>query len=298
MSAAADALEKEVAGGEAIPRRRSGVRSRFFANRTAALALAAVIALVLVALLAPLLAPYDPAKQNLLLRLAPPGSPGHLLGTDEFGRDVLSRLIFGARVSMVAVAEAIAIGVLAGVPLGLLAGYGVKWFDDAASRIIDALMSVPGIILAVTMVAVLGRGLTNAMLAVGVILIPRFFRVARAATVNVRGETFIEASRAIGMTGWRILWRHVFPNALSPLVVQISLSLGMVVTAEASLSFLGLAVQPPTPSWGNMLAGAYSNIAIASFLVYAPGLAIALTVLAFMYIGDGLREALGAGPIS
>jgi peptide/nickel transport system permease protein len=258
-------------------------------------ALAAALFLLLivaVALFAPLVAPASPNSQDLLTRLKPP-SLDHLLGTDEYGRDQLSRLLFGARISLIAAVEVVAIGIAIGVPSGMLAGYAGGLVDSMLSRINDALMSVPGLVLALTIVAVLGAGLGSAMLAVGIVFMPRFFRVARAATQDVRGETFIEASHAIGCSQWRIAWRHIFPNVLSPLIVQVAVVLGAAVTAEASLSFLGLGVRPPTASWGSMLSSAYNNIWTAPFMVYPPGVMIALTVLAFSVLGDGLRNALG-----
>jgi peptide/nickel transport system permease protein len=207
---------------------------------------------------------------------------------------VLSRLIYGARVSLVAAAEAVGVAALIGIPLGMLAGYGSRRADAVLNWSNDALMSVPALILALTIVAVLGPGsLTNAMLAIGIVTAPRFFRVARAATQDVRHETYIEASRAIGCKRSRILGRHVFPNAVTPLVIQVTLALGAAVVAEASLSFLGFGVRPPTASWGSMLNDAYVNLSQAPYLVYIPGLTIAAVVLAFTLVGDGLRDALG-----
>ena len=252
----------------------------------------ALLVVVIVAVLADVVSPYDPNAQNLMVRLQPP-SQSHWLGTDEYGRDVLSRLIFGARISLMAAAEVIAVALLIGVPAGALAGFFSGVVDGTLSRINDALMSVPSLVLALTIVAVLGHGLGNAMFAVGVVFAPRFFRVMRASTIEVRRETFIEASFAIGCTWWRVAWRHVLPNALSPLVVQIAVVLGAAITAEASLSFLGLGVQPPTASWGGMLASAYANLWEAEFLIYAPGVAIAATVLAFTILGDEIRVATG-----
>ena len=256
------------------------------------LALAVIAAFVALALLAPWIAPYDPNAQDLLVRLKP-YSAAHWLGTDEYGRDQLSRLIFGARVSLLAAVEVVAVGLLLGVPSGVLAGFFPGLVDGALSRVSDALMSVPSLVLALTIVAVLGQGLVSAMFAVGIVFAPRFFRVARASTYEVRRETFIEASFAIGCSWWRVAWRHVLPNAMSPLVVQIAVVLGAAITAEASLSFLGIGVQPPTASWGGMLSSAYQNLYEAAYLIWAPGIAIAATVLAFTIVGDEARIALG-----
>jgi len=246
---------------------------------------------------APLLAPHAPNTQNLRNSLKGPSS-ANLLGTDEFGRDQLSRLIFGARVSLLAGLIAVAIGAGCGVPLGMLAGYRGGVADSILSRVNDALMSVPGLIFALTIVAALGKSLTNAMIAVGIIFIPRFFRVSRAATQDVRGETFIEASRALGCSRARTMWRHVFPNVMQPLVAQVSLMMGAAVTAEASLSFLGLGVTPPTASWGSMLNSANTNISRGPHLVYPPGVMVAITVLALTFVGDGIRDALGTRRIA
>ena len=279
--------------GAAAPSRARLLR-RFLHNKLAVLGAVILIIVVAVAVLAPLIAPHDPDTQDLLLRLKPPGTDDHLLGTDQFGRDVLSRLIYGARVSLVAAALAVGVAALLGVPLGMLAGFGSRRADAVLSWSNDALMSVPALILALTIVAVLGPGsLTNAMLAVGIVTAPRFFRVARATTQDVRHETYIEASRAIGCTRSRILGRHVFPNAVTPLVIQVTLTLGAAIVAEASLSFLGFGVRAPTASWGSMLNDAYVNLSQAPYLVYIPGATIAIVVLAFTLVGDGLRDALG-----
>ncbi|MEW2593242.1 ABC transporter permease [Micromonospora aurantiaca] len=247
--------------------------------------------LTFIAIFAPVLAPYDPDVQNLLLRLRPP-SAEHWLGTDDYGRDVLSRLIFGARVSLWAALQAAAVALVLGLPLGMIAGYRGGWVDAILTRIMDALMSAPSLVLAITIVAVLGAGITNAMLAIGLVMAPRFFRVARAGTMDVRHETYIEASIALGCSTLRIAVRHVLPNVLPPIILVISVSLGTAVAAEASLSFLGLGVQAPAASWGSMLSTASSNMRLAPYLVWPPGVMIFLAVLAFTYVGDGVRRAL------
>lgn len=286
-----NATDIEPRGGE-VTAAHTRVWQRFRSSGLAVTGLGFVLLLFLLAVFGPLIAPDPPNAQDLANRLSGP-SAEHLLGTDEVGRDQLSRLIYGTRVSMLGAAQAVAIGVGVGVPFGTVAGFFGRWVDVALSFVTDAMMSVPALIFAMTVVAVLGRGLTNAMVAVGIILIPRFFRVARAPTINVRRETFIEASEAIGCTAPRILWRHVFPNVLSPILVQISVVAGIAVTAEASLSFIGLGVTPPTASWGSMLNSAYRTISEAPHMLYPPGVMIALTVLAFAAMGDGLRKALG-----
>ena len=290
---AEDVVVVPAASGAPAPSRARLLR-RFLANKLAVAGSIVLVLVVTVAVLAPLLAPHDPDTQDLLLRLQRPGTDGHPLGTDQFGRDVLSRLIFGARVSLLAAAQAVGVAALLGVPLGMLAGYGSRRSDGVLSWANDALMSVPALTLALTIVAVLGPGsLSNAMIAVGIVSAPRFFRVARAATQDVRHETYIEASRAIGCTRSRILSRHVFPNAVTPLVIQVTLTFGAAIVAEASLSFLGFGVRAPTASWGSMLNDAYVNLSQAPYLVYIPGATIAVVVLAFTLVGDGLRDALG-----
>jgi ABC-type dipeptide/oligopeptide/nickel transport system permease subunit len=246
------------------------------------------------ALLPGVFAPHDPNEQDLLNKF---DADIGVLGTDKFGRDHLSRLIYGTRISMFAGLIATSISAGVGVPLGLVAGYAGRSTDAVLSRISEALQSVPALIFALTIIAVLGPGLTNAMIAVGVVTIPRFFRVARAAAVDVSGNTYIEAARALGCSSRRILFRHILPNTLAPLVVQVALTFGAAITAEASLSYLGLGVRPPTASWGVMLSEGFDSASTAAYLVYIPGIAIAITVLSFMFVGDGLRQALGTRQI-
>ena len=256
-----------------------------------AIAGAFVLLLIVMAVFAPLLAPYDPYAQEVVNRLQPP-SAEHWLGTDDYGRDVLSRLIFGARISLQASLQAVALALVLGLPLGVIAGYLGGWVDTVLTRIMDALMSAPSLVLAITIVAVLGSGITNAMLAVGLVMAPRFYRVARASTMDVRGDTYIEASVALGCTTSRTIVRHILPNVMPPIVLVISVSLGTAVAAEASLSFLGLGAKAPAASWGSMLSTAASNMQLAPYLVWPPGVMIFLTVLAFTYLGDGVRRAL------
>ncbi|SMC96233.1 ABC transporter permease [Lentzea albidocapillata] len=260
-------------------------------RRSTVFAAVFIALLVLVAVLAPWIAPYEPNAQNLLVRLRAP-SAEHLLGTDDYGRDVLSRLMFGARVSLWAALQAVAVAFVLGLPLGLLAGYRAGWVGVVLTRLMDALMSAPSLVLAITIVAVLGAGITNAMLAVGLVMAPRFFRVARAATMDIRHETYIEASVTLGCSTLRTTMRHILPNVLPPIVLVMSVSLGSAVAAEAGLSFLGLGVRPPGASWGSMLSTASSNMSLAPHLVWPPGVMIFLTVLAFTYLGDGVRRAL------
>ncbi|MGW1061111.1 ABC transporter permease [Micromonospora rubida] len=247
--------------------------------------------LVVGAAVAPLIAPYDPDAQDIYQRLQPPNAE-HWLGTDDYGRDVLSRLIFGARVSLQAAVQAVVVALVIGLPLGVIAGYVGGRLGAVLTWIMDALMSAPSLVLAITIVAVLGPGITNAMLAIGLIMAPRFFRVARASTMDVRHETYIEASIALGCSSLRTVVRHVLPNVMPPIMLVISVSLGTAVAAEASLSFLGLGVEAPASSWGSMLSTASSNMGLAPYLVWPPGVMIFLTVLAFTYLGDGVRRGM------
>ncbi len=238
----------------------------------------------------------DPDKQDLFNRFRPLfDSWAHPLGTDGFGRDVLDRLIFGARTSLLASVEGLGISLALGVPFGLLAGYFGGWVNLVFSRVSDSLMSVPPLVLALVIVAVLGNSLGNAMLGIGIVIAPRFYRIARASTQDVRHETYIEASRAIGCRPTRIILRHVFPNMVSPIIVQSSLVLGFVIIAEASLAYLGVGVQLPKASWGSMILTAAQGIYTQRWAILPPGFIVMLTVLAFSVCGDTLRDALGTG---
>ena len=238
-----------------------------------------LLVLVLLASAAPWIAPYLPTAQDAGNALAAP-SAKHLLGTDDLGRDVLSRMIHGAPATLYASFLAVSIAILLGMPVGLIAGFLGGWIDDAISRLIDTLLSFPGI------------GLTNSMIAVGLVFSPQVARLVRARTLVVRQELYVDASRCFGGSTLRILWRHVLPNTVQPVIVQVTLMLAGALLAEASLSFLGLGIQPPTPSWGSMLARAYQNMEIAPAQMYPPGLAILLTALAFNTLGESLRVAL------
>jgi peptide/nickel transport system permease protein len=276
----------------AVTHRRGTVMKRFLSNKLAVVAAVVLLVLTLVAVFAPWIVPHDPNQQDITNRLKGPGEVG-VLGTDDFGRDVLSRLMMGARVSLGAAAEATIIAVAVGVPLGLLAGFRGGWADSVSSRIFDGVMSLPFLILALTGISIVGRGLGKAMAIVGIVLAPSFFRVARAVAQSVGSETFIEASTAIGCRTSTTLFRHVLPNSLSPLLVQTAVTMGIGVSAEASLSFLGLGANPPTASWGSMLRTALQNVRLAPHLAWLPGLAITITVLALTLFGDGLRDAVG-----
>jgi len=265
---------------------------RRLARRKAALVGLCLIALfTALALLAPLIAPYDPAAQSWATVRKPP-SLAHWLGTDEVGRDVLSRLVWGARASLMAGCISIAIAVSIGVPLGMLAGYVGGAIDALVSRITDAMLAIPFLILAIALAAFLGPSLGNAMIAIGVSTAPIFVRLTRAQVMTVKVEDYIEGARAVGNPPWRIAIVHILPNILPALLVQATLSIAAAIIAEASLSFLGLGQQPPAPSWGSMLNAAQRFLASAPWMAIWPGLAIFLTVLSFNLVGDGLRDAL------
>jgi peptide/nickel transport system permease protein len=250
-----------------------------------------VLLFIVLAVFAPLIAPYDPTATSFTqVRKAP--SWVHWLGTDEVGRDVLSRVIFGARASLSAGLVSVGIALGAGVPLGLLAGYAGGWIDALLSRIVDAMLAIPFLILAIALAAFLGPSLGNAMIAIGVTATPVFIRLTRGQTLAAKVEDYVEAARAVGNPHWRIALRHVLPNIIPPLLVQASLAIAGAIIAEAALSFLGLGQQPPAPSWGSMLNAAQRFIAQAPWMAVWPGAAIFLAVLSFNLLGDGLRDAL------
>ncbi len=257
----------------------------------AAVCLAYLAGLVLLAVLAPWIAPYSPTAQKGAEALADP-SAAHWLGTDDLGRDVLSRLIFGAPASLYASFLAVSIATGIGVPFGLLAGLLGGWVDRIISRLIDTLLSFPGIVLAIGVTGALGVGLTHGMIACGLVFSPTLARLARAQTLVVKNELYVDAARCFGASTGRILLKHILPNAVQPLIVQLTLLLAAALLAEASLSFLGLGVQVPQPSWGAMLARAYTYIDIAPEQMYAPGFAILLTAMAFNGLGESLRDVL------
>ncbi len=260
-------------------------------RRGAMVGLVVVLAFVALALFAQWIAPQDPIATNWgAIRKAP--SAAHWLGTDEIGRDVLSRVIWGTQASLLAGVASVSISLLLGVPIGLAAGFLGGFADGLISRITDAFLACPFLILAIALAAFLGPSLTNAMIAIGVSATPIFVRLTRAQVINVKVEDYIEAARAVGNPPLRIALRHVMPNILAPLMVQATLAIAAAVIAEASLSFLGLGQQPPAPSWGSMLNTAKNYVDNAPWMAIWPGLSIFLLVLSFNLLGDGLRDAL------
>ncbi len=260
-------------------------------RRGALLGAAVVLGFVALALFAGWIAPHDPVATSWgAIRKAP--SAEHWFGTDEIGRDVLSRVVWGTRASLMAGVVSVSISLLLGVPIGLMAGFVGGWLDALVSRITDAFLACPFLILAIALAAFLGPSLTNAMIAIGVSATPVFVRLTRGQVINVKVEDYVEAARAIGNPPWRIALAHVLPNILAPLIVQATLAIAAAVIAEASLSFLGLGQQPPAPSWGSMLNTAKNYVDSAPWMAVWPGLAIFGLVLAFNLLGDGLRDAL------
>lgn len=260
-------------------------------DKRGALSLGFLLLLALISALAPWIAPYPPTEQDFSAIFAPP-SAGHWLGADDLGRDTLSRLIDGGRASLYASFLAVGISALIGVPVGLVAGYLGGWVDEVISRVIDSFLSFPAIVLAIAVTGALGIGLTNGMIAVGIVFAPQLARLVRARTLVVRNELYVDSARCFGAPTPQILWRHVLPNTIQPVIVQITLLLAAALLAEASLSFLGLGIQPPNASWGSMLARAFQNMEIAPEQMYPPGIMILLTALAFNLLGESLREAL------
>jgi ABC-type dipeptide/oligopeptide/nickel transport system permease subunit len=246
---------------------------------------------VLSATFAPLIVPYDPAEQNYLALTVPP-SREYILGTDNLGRDVLSRIIYGTRVSLQVGIIAVGISVLLGVPLGLLSGYLGGWVDDVIMRLSDSIQAFPSLILALGITAALGKGMGNAMIAIGFVSVPGFARLTRGQTLSLRERDFVSAARVLGISPLKIMGKHILPNGAGPIIVQAALRVAGAITTEASLSFLGVGAQPPTPSWGSMLRTGSMYLEVAPWIAISSGAAIFLTVLAFNFVGDGLREAL------
>jgi peptide/nickel transport system permease protein len=246
---------------------------------------------VLLALFAPWIAPYDPLATSWSAVRAGP-SAAHWFGADELGRDVLSRIVWGARASLLAGLVSVSISLALGVPIGMAAGYLGRWVDAVISRITDAMLACPFLILAIALAAFLGPSLTNAMIAIGISATPIFIRLTRAQVLSAKSEDYVEAARALGNPHLRIALRHILPNIVAPLIVQATLAIAAAVIAEASLSFLGLGQQPPAPSWGSMLNTARNYVDQAPWMAIWPGVSIFLLVLSFNLLGDGLRDAL------
>ena len=258
-------------------------------NKMAFVGLVIVTTIVVVAILAPVIAPHDPFERDMTNRISSPTSE-NWFGTDSIGRDTLSRIMYGARISLLVGFISVGIATLIGVPLGLIAGYSGGRTDSFIMRLMDTLITFPDIVLAIAILAILGPSILNAMIAIGIVYIPIFARTARAPTMGETNREYVEAARALGASVFRIVFRHVAPNILSIVIVRITVSFSYAILAEAALSFLGLSASPPTPTWGRMLNEGRGFMEIAPYVAIFPGLAIAITVLGFNLLGDGLRD--------
>lgn len=264
---------------------------RFVRHRLAMVGTTIVLLLVFVAAFGRMVAPYDPLAMDFTALFAPP-SWAHPFGTDEFGRDIFARVLYGARISLQVAFIAVGISGTAGVLLGLVAGFLGGWIDELVMRFMDVLFAFPAVLLAITVMAILGRGVGNAMVAIAIVYIPIFARVTRGAVLSVRGREYVTAARALGKSPFGIMLRHVLPNAIGPIIVQTSLSLAFAILAEAALSYFGLGTQPPDPSWGRMLSEGRGFLQQAPWMGIFPGLAIMVSVMGFNFLGDGLRDLL------
>jgi peptide/nickel transport system permease protein len=266
--------------------------TRLARNRLAMFGLVVILLVTLLALLAPVLPITDPNEINTAARLKPPGTPGNLLGTDQLGRDILSRLIWGARVSLLVAVVAATIALTIGTLIGVIAGYFGGLVDNIFMRLIDVLLAFPYVLLAIALVSALGPGLVNAMIAIAIVNISFYARNVRSAVLSIKSMEYIEAARASGASHARIIFLDILPNIIAPILVLVSLNIGWMVTETAGLSFVGLGAQPPTSDWGSMLADGRRFILVAPHAIIMPGIAIVLLVFAFNSLGDGLRDAL------
>lgn len=277
----------------ASPRRRRLPKTllRFFRNRLAVAGLIILSAFVVLALFAPFISPHEPTEVNFTqLRSGP--SAEHLLGTDELGRDTLSRVIYGARISLSVGLASVLVAAVAGSVLGMIAGFMGGWFDEVIMRIMDAMLALPFLVLAIALAAILGPNLQNTILAIAIVSMPPFARITRGQVLSERERDYVQAAHSLGARAPRTLFGHILPNIMGVIIVQGSLALAVAVLAESSLSFLGLGVQPPAPSWGGMLNSARGYLGSQPWMAFAPGIAIFLAVLALNLIGDGLRDAI------
>jgi peptide/nickel transport system permease protein len=264
---------------------------RLLRNKLAIVGMVIIAFFIIAAVLAPLLAPYDPTEQILLQRRQPP-SRQHWMGLDEVGRDILSRVIYGARVSLQIGLLSVSLAIIVGSILGAISGFVGGWLDDLIMRFMDILLAFPGLLLAIAVVSILGPGLMNMLYAIAFVSIPIYARIMRASVLSVKEQDFVMAARAVGVPTLRILWREILPNSLTPIIVSGTLGIATAILDAAGLSFLGLGAQPPTAEWGSMLGEGRGSVFTAPHIVVFPGLAIMLNVLGFNLLGDGLRDAL------
>jgi peptide/nickel transport system permease protein len=285
-----ETIEPALASGARRPRRAS-IWDSIRRQRLALTGALIVGFFAVVAVIGPFFAPYGPTEQFMAIRLQAPSS-AHIFGTDEFGRDIFSRLLYGARISFQVGAIAVGIAGAFGILFGLVAGYFGGWIDNVLTLFMDVVFAFPAILLAIAIISLLGNNLTNAMVAIAIVYTPTFMRVVRGATLAVRHTAFVESAVSLGASTPRILAAHVFPNITAPLIVLASLNFAFAVLAEASLAFLGLGNKPPSPSWGSMVSASYGFLQLAPWAAIVPGVAIGLAVLGFNLLGDGLRDAL------
>ncbi|MBV9172076.1 MAG: ABC transporter permease [Chloroflexi bacterium] len=291
MAADTASLDLDATPRQVLRRPQHRFLRRLLETRLVGTGLTISALLIVCAVAAPLLAPYDPNEQDYAAITDAP-SAAHVLGTDDLGRDVLSRIIYGSRVSLEVGLIAVGIAILVGVTLGLISGYAGGALDDVVMRLVDAIQAFPGLILALAITAALGPNIANAMLAIGFVATPGIARLTRGQTLSVREREFVLAARVCGASPAGIVGKHIWPNVTAPIIVQATLLMGTAIVTEASLSFLGVGVQPPTPSWGAMLRTGSQYLEVAPWIAIAPGVAIFVTVLAFNFVGDGLRRAL------
>lgn len=287
MVAQAQATMPEI---KVVSQRRRAWRT-FTANRTALIGLLLILAIVMIAVAAPVLAPYNPIKQNIIHRLTGPSS-AHLLGQDDFGRDILSRVIYGARIALIIGICSVGFGGVLGTAMGTIAGYKGGRIEGLLMRLVDVLLSFPELITGLLVAAVLGPGLWKMVIAIGLTIAPRFARIAHGPTLAMKEKDFVDAARALGVRDRRILWLHILPNIAGELLVLASLWTASAIRLEASLSFIGLGVSPPTATWGQMIRDGMQYLADEPLFSLAPGIALLITVLAFNLVGDGLRDVL------
>ncbi|MBA2254935.1 MAG: ABC transporter permease [Chloroflexi bacterium] len=288
---APDTAPVVVVGSGGRRRRLRGIRDIVRASRTIQVGLLIVLTLFALGVFAPFLTPWSPTQIDLKNTLRMP-SAAHLLGTDELGRDQFTRLLYGARVSMVMGLIAVFISASVGAVIGLVAGYFVGFFDDAIMRVMDAILAFPALLLALLVVSVVGPGLVQVLIAFGIAGIPFYARLMRGMVLSIRAREYVEAAEALGASPFKIIFWHILPNAMAPLIITTTLAMGLVIVGLASLGFIGLGAQPPTPEWGSMLSGNQSRFFSAPWLLISPGLAIVLAVVGYSLVGDGLRDAL------
>ena len=265
---------------------------RLLRNKGAVVGLGVILLFIVLAIFAPLIAPHDPLEQNISIRKSPPFTEDHFLGTDELGRDMLSRLIYGARLSMTIGILSVGISMIGGVAIGVVSGYFGGWLDRIVMRLIDIMLAFPYVLLTIVIVAVLGPSLTNAMIAIGISQLPRYVRLVRASVLAEKESDYVLAERSIGTSDLELMFGSILPNSLAPVIVQATLGIGEAILSSAALSFLGLGAQPPTPEWGLMIASSREFVTSAWWIVTLPGLATLLSVLGFNLFGDGLRDVL------